>query len=100
MLAVLVSAPGVAQTIPANETDLRASYCVGISQRLIEMNNKALSQVDNSKFGQAAADEARREVTLFQVNGRAEMSLHVLAYNLKRLMQILGIAETIRILRA
>ena len=31
---------------------------------------------------------------------RAEMSLHVLAYNLKRLMQILGIGETLRVLRA
>jgi transposase len=30
----------------------------------------------------------------------AEMSLHVLAYNLKRMMQILGIAETMRVLRA
>jgi transposase len=30
---------------------------------------------------------------------RAEMSLHVLAYNLKRLMQILGIGETLRVLR-
>jgi Transposase DDE domain len=31
---------------------------------------------------------------------RTEMSLHVLAYNLKRLMSILGIAETIRAMRA
>jgi transposase len=31
---------------------------------------------------------------------RAEMSLHVLAYNLKRVMQILGIGETLRVLRA
>lgn len=30
---------------------------------------------------------------------RTEMSLHVLAYNLKRLMQILGIGETLRVLR-
>jgi transposase len=30
----------------------------------------------------------------------AEMSLHVLAYNLKRVMQILGIGETLRVLRA
>jgi transposase len=30
---------------------------------------------------------------------RAEMSLHVLAYNLKRVMQILGIGETLRVLR-
>jgi transposase len=30
----------------------------------------------------------------------AEMSLHVLAYNLKRIMQILGIGETLRVLRA
>jgi transposase len=29
----------------------------------------------------------------------AEMSLHVLAYNLKRVMQILGIGETLRVLR-
>jgi hypothetical protein len=29
----------------------------------------------------------------------AEMSLHVLAYNLKRMMQILGIAGTMRVLR-
>jgi transposase len=31
---------------------------------------------------------------------RTEMSLHVLAYNLKRLMQILGIGEMLRVLRA
>jgi hypothetical protein len=31
---------------------------------------------------------------------RTEMSLHVLAYNLKRLMQILGIAEMLRVLQA
>jgi hypothetical protein len=31
---------------------------------------------------------------------RTEMSLHVLAYNLKRVMQILGIAEMLRVLRA
>jgi transposase len=31
---------------------------------------------------------------------RTEMSLHVLAYNLKRMMQILGIAEMLRVLRA
>ena len=31
---------------------------------------------------------------------KAEMSLHVLAYNLKRVMQILGIGETLRVLRA
>ena len=31
---------------------------------------------------------------------RTEMSLHVLAYNLKRVMQILGIGETLRVLRA
>jgi transposase len=30
----------------------------------------------------------------------AEMSLHVLAYNMKRVMQILGIGETLRVLRA
>jgi transposase len=30
----------------------------------------------------------------------AEMSLHVLAYNLKRVMQIVGIGETLRVLRA
>lgn len=30
---------------------------------------------------------------------RAEMSLHVLAYNLKRVMQILGIGEMLRVLR-
>ena len=29
-----------------------------------------------------------------------EMSLHVLAYNLKRVMQILGIGEMLRVLRA
>jgi transposase len=31
---------------------------------------------------------------------RTEMSLHVLAYNLKRLMQIFGVAQTVRILHA
>jgi transposase len=31
---------------------------------------------------------------------RTEMSLHVLAYNLKRVMQILGIGELLRVLRA
>src|SRR5271169_3516721 len=31
---------------------------------------------------------------------RTEMSLHVLAYNLKRMMQILGIGEMLRVLRA
>ena len=31
---------------------------------------------------------------------RTEMSLHVLAYNLKRVMQILGIGEMLRVLRA
>ena len=31
---------------------------------------------------------------------RTEMSLHVLAYNLKRVMRILGIGETIRAMRA
>jgi transposase len=31
---------------------------------------------------------------------RSEMSLHVLAYNLKRVMQILGIGEMLRVLRA
>jgi transposase len=31
---------------------------------------------------------------------RTEMSLHALAYNLKRLMQILGIGEMLRVLRA
>jgi transposase len=31
---------------------------------------------------------------------KAEMSLHVLAYNLKRVMQILGVGETLRVLRA
>jgi transposase len=31
---------------------------------------------------------------------RTEMSLHVLAYNLKRLMQILGIGQMLRVLRA
>jgi hypothetical protein len=29
-----------------------------------------------------------------------KMSLHVLAYNLKRVMQILGIGEMLRVLRA
>jgi hypothetical protein len=33
-------------------------------------------------------------------NVRTEMSLHVLAYNLKRVMQILGIGEMLRVLRA
>jgi hypothetical protein len=31
---------------------------------------------------------------------RTEMNLHVLAYNLKRVMRILGIGETIRAMRA
>jgi transposase len=31
---------------------------------------------------------------------KAEMSLHVLAYNLKRVMQILGVGETLRVLMA
>jgi hypothetical protein len=31
---------------------------------------------------------------------RTEMSLHVLAYNLKRVMRILGIGEMLRVLRA
>ena len=31
-------------------------------------------------------------------NVRTEMSLHVLAYNLKRVMQILGIKELLRVL--
>ena len=34
------------------------------------------------------------------VRVRTEMSLHVLAYNLKRVMQILGIGEMLRVLRA
>ena len=31
---------------------------------------------------------------------RTEISLHVLAYNLKRVMQILGIGQMLRVLRA
>jgi hypothetical protein len=31
---------------------------------------------------------------------RTEMSLHVLAYNLKRVLRILGIGEMLRVLRA
>ncbi len=34
------------------------------------------------------------------VNVGTEMSLHVLAYNLKRVMQILGIAQTLRVMKA
>jgi hypothetical protein len=31
---------------------------------------------------------------------RTEMSLHVLAYNLKRVITVLGIAKTIKVMRA
>ena len=31
---------------------------------------------------------------------RTEMSLHVLAYNLKRVMRILGVGELLQVLRA
>jgi transposase len=48
------------------------------------------------KFWMGAAHFLTR--TLARV--RTEMSLHVLAYNLKRVMQILGIAELLRVLRA
>ena len=37
--------------------------------------------------------------THFLTRVRAEMSLHVLAYNLKRVMRILGIEELMRLMR-
>jgi hypothetical protein len=69
----------------------------------LDLFSDAVVAIDGSKF-KAVNSSDRNFTTHFLTKGlervKTEMSLHVLAYNLKRLMTVLGIANMMEAIRA